>query len=343
MHSFQTHKKDILNRRQWTAIIKAKAPRRGLPDTWQKISATTIRSWRILPMQVSYYKAKHMGTLCVIGNASLEEREKRNALVSSSGRCVPIAKGWSDVSGELTSEQFNDVYPSTSWAYVDYYLRPKPAYYNIRRAFAPISIGIQRNPASRFIDEDHFNDTKIPEFAFFAHNTTDQRVDAELVVRAYDMHTRAWIELPNADANRRVTLQKGQNTELGTVTKQAEWTEESLIVLEAKLVSGDGKTLARIMDWPEPFRYLHWPRDTRLDVKAEKHDRWEYVVTIVANAPIKGCWLEAKWDETEEEEEPEPLWEDNMFDLMPDSPITVGVKGLRGRTVVARFLGDWEL
>ncbi|KAK5308933.1 hypothetical protein LTR93_012313, partial [Exophiala xenobiotica] len=35
--------------------------------------------------------------------------------------------------------QLNDVYPVTSWAFVDYYLRPKPAYYTIRRTFAPIS------------------------------------------------------------------------------------------------------------------------------------------------------------------------------------------------------------
>lgn len=42
--------------------------------------------------------------------------------------------------------QFNDIYPVTSWAFVDYFLRPKPAFYSIRRYFAPISVGIERTP-----------------------------------------------------------------------------------------------------------------------------------------------------------------------------------------------------
>ncbi|KAJ8473477.1 hypothetical protein ONZ45_g16279 [Pleurotus djamor] len=40
--------------------------------------------------------------------------------------------------------QLNDCWPVTSWAIVDYYLRPKLAYYSIARELAPVSVGISR-------------------------------------------------------------------------------------------------------------------------------------------------------------------------------------------------------
>ncbi|RAL67969.1 hypothetical protein DID88_008693 [Monilinia fructigena] len=40
--------------------------------------------------------------------------------------------------------QINDCWPVTSWAIVDYYLRPKHAYYTVKREMALISLGITR-------------------------------------------------------------------------------------------------------------------------------------------------------------------------------------------------------
>ncbi|KAL4789573.1 hypothetical protein BDV19DRAFT_394947 [Aspergillus venezuelensis] len=85
--------------------------------------------------------------------------------------------------------QLNDCYPCTSWSFIDYYLRPKPAYYTIKRAFAPISVGIERTPRSRFIDEDHPRETEIPTFAIFAHNMNHHPVTLKLRTKALDMFT----------------------------------------------------------------------------------------------------------------------------------------------------------
>jgi len=250
--------------------------------------------------------------------------------------------------------QLNDVYPGTSWALVDYFGRPKPAFYTVRRACAPVSVGVERNPGMRCIDENAPRASYVPSFELFAYNTMAADVSCTLVLRAYDMATGAWLDLPPNDASRAVTLRAGYNSELGALTSQASWTEDTLVVLEATLVDTNSrKVLARSVDWPEPFRYLYWPDDTQLSILVEKlaelegedseKDSWEDRVKVVANQPLKGVWLEPTYDGSEKDDDPEPVWEDNMVDLMPGDELSFRVKGLRGRKVGARFLADWEV
>lgn len=243
--------------------------------------------------------------------------------------------------------QFNDVYPSTSWAFVDYFLRPKPSFYTIRRAFAPISVAAERTPNTRWVDEDNIRDSKIPEFKIFAHNTTAEDKILTLELRAYDFHNRKWSDLGKA-ARRDATLHAGQNKELAKLEQQGEWSEQSLIILEVSLLEPEsGRVVARYVDWPEPYRYLTWPRGTNLSIGTvlERGDEsdWEDRVKVMSAQPLKGVWLEPVYDGTEAADDKEPLWEDNMLDIMPGTELSVGVKGLRGRRVKARFMYDWEV
>lgn len=258
--------------------------------------------------------------------------------------------------------QLNDVYPSTSWAFIDYFLRPKPAYYTIKRSFAPISVAAERTPATRWVNEDKPLESYVPSFKLFGHNTTADDVSCDLVLRGYDFATGKYTSV-RGGSRRAVVLSKGQNTELGDVAAHQDWTNDSLIILEVQLLDhGTGKQLARFVDWPEPYRYLYWPKGTNIFLsvepvssKGEWEDwvtvssgrttkgEWEDAVTLSSEQPIKGVWLEPKYDGTERDDDREPVWEDNMLDLMPGEKITVGVKGLKGRGVKARFLGDWEV
>jgi beta-mannosidase len=246
--------------------------------------------------------------------------------------------------------QLNDVYPSTSWAFVDYFIRPKPAFYNIKRAFAPISVGIERTPNTRWVDEDNPRETEVPTFEIFAHNTTAEERPCTLVLRAYDFFDGSWSDLGKYSQSR-VRLLAGRNNEIAKLDRQSKWTEESLIILEASLIDQTSdEVLARYVDWPEPYRYLNWPKDTGISVRVDSLDlsltgdeAWENKVTVVSSQPLKGVWLEPVYDGTEKDDDTEPLWDDNMFDLMPGMDINVKVKGLRGRKVHARFLYDWEV
>lgn len=235
----------------------------------------------------------------------------------------------------------NDVYPVTSWAYIDYHLRPKPAFYTIRRAFAPVSLGIDRTPRTAWVDEDNPElANKQPRFAIFAHNTQPEEIGATLEFRAYDFRAGREVELSPDDAKRDVVLAAGCNNELGEIRSPHVGEEAQLLVVCAKLLSSDGTVLARHVDWPEPYRYLTWPQSTKVSFMLKKSEReqWEQEVRITANQPIKGYWLE-----TTSTKGREPLWEDNMVDLMPGEEMVLGVNGLQDGSLEARFLADWEL
>jgi beta-mannosidase len=149
------------------------------------------------------------------------------------------------------------------------------------------------------------------------------------------MHTHKYIVLPPGTAKQEVTLQPGQNTELGSLSMAEMVGEESLIILAASLVNQKGEVEAQIMNWPEPFRYLSWHEDTRVSVSVGVGDG---DVRIKANYPVKGCLLYVGYDDGEDAE-----WEDNMLDLLPGQELSIKVKGLNGRAVLAKWLNDWEL
>lgn len=269
-------------------------------------------------------------------------------------------KGKEECAGALVW-QLNDVYPTASWAIIDYYLRPRPAAYTIRRACANVSVGIQRTPTSRWINEDAPDKSRVPGFEIFAHNMLSHDQKCALMIEAYDFHTGTWTTLDERDQKRHVTLQAGYNTEIASLPSQQSWSENSLVILQATIVDIESETpLARHVSWPEPYRYLYWPKDTKVDISIDSSKvtridsigdilesslagEWADTVTICSNQPIKGAWLEPVYDGTEKIDAPEPLWEDNMLDLMPGQPLKIGVNGLNSRKVKVRFLYDWEL
>ena len=248
-------------------------------------------------------------------------------------------KGSEECAGAMVW-QFNDVYACTSWSFVDYWLRPKPSFYVIARAFAPVSVGIERRPWTRWVDEDETRESEIPTFEVWGCNSTTEEVRAKLQLDAWDMHTQKRIKWPNAE--RDVVLVPGYTTEFGQLTNPESLTDGSLVVLCAKLVDREGRVLARIVNWPEPYRYLRWPKDTRVAVHISKDDEeWE-AITLEANYPVKGCLLSLNHVQ-DVVEAGEPIWEDNMLDLMPHESVILRVKERQGRDVKIRFLSDWEL
>lgn len=163
------------------------------------------------------------------------------------------------------------------------------------------------------------------------------------------MRTQSYIPFPEHKAKVDVTLEAGRNSELHSLVYQgggppeveAEM-EKSLVVLYAKLVDpASGVTVARIVDWPEPFRYLTWAPDTQVKTRVvgSSDPAWKKQVEVSANRPVKGCFVSATAGSGNED----PEWEDNMVDLMPGEELSLRVNGLGDREIGVRFLGDWEL
>jgi beta-mannosidase len=196
--------------------------------------------------------------------------------------------------------QLDDCWPVTSWALVDYLFRPKPAYYVVRREFAPLTVGLAQ------LSKENAE--------VWAVNGTTDIVEAELEVQLWTLEG----ELV-AQERQPVTLAPNQATELG----QPGFRRGDSQVLAARLFQ-QGEVVARTTLWPEPFKYLTLP-DPGIKIEHLDAD----LLRIHATRPAKGVWLSAG-DEVQ--------WSDNMLDLLPGDAQTIKALQLGETEVQARWL-----
>jgi len=235
--------------------------------------------------------------------------------------------------------QINDCWPVTSWAIVDYFLRPKPAYFTIKRELRPFTVGMTRKDVTTYPDPlsaAQFTITAALEI--WGTNSTLAEKKAVLDVTSFDLHNDDWVDKWSKD----VTLLPNQSTELwkGEVPGQAKRTKTSdvpkTIVVSARLLdASSGEVLGRYSNWPEPFKYITFPTpDTvGLKVSVTTTAAGGEAVELSTKKPIKGIVLDVPSNE-------EVVWGDQGIDLVPGDPQVVSAVGLKGRQVKVRFLGD---
>ncbi|KAI9069247.1 glycoside hydrolase family 2 protein [Trametes sanguinea] len=233
--------------------------------------------------------------------------------------------------------QINDCWPVTSWAIVDYFLRPKPAYFAIKRELARYTVGMARTERKTFPDPLSAATVAIETtLAVWGTNSTLEARRAVLEVTAFDLEVGDWRERFVKD----VVLAPNAATELweGTLPGQPVRTKLSevprAIVVSARLLDTDGAVLGRYSNWPEPYKYIHFPADVGLQVVVTPDsDGTRDRVELSAAKPIKGIVLDVEGQE-------DAHWSNQAIDLVPGDPQIVFVKGLGGRKVHARYLGD---
>src|SRR5690606_32016636 len=108
--------------------------------------------------------------------------------------------------------QLNDCWPATSWAIVDYFLRPKATYYVVARELAPVVVGLARLGGGA---------------AVWAVNGTVHPVEAQLRLSAWTLDGER-----GASDSRHVTLPPNQAIELGRFTVQ----QDRFPILGARLL-----------------------------------------------------------------------------------------------------------
>ena len=147
--------------------------------------------------------------------------------------------------------QINDCWPVTSWAIVDYFLRPKPAYFAIKRELRPYTVGMTRKDRKTFADDltaAFFTVETVLEI--WGTNSTLQEKRASLEVTAFDLHSD-WRETFKQD----VALAPNASTELfkGLLPGQPKRTKLSevpkTIVVSARLMDYPGAVLGRYSNW----------------------------------------------------------------------------------------------
>ncbi|VDC02568.1 unnamed protein product [Peniophora sp. CBMAI 1063] len=230
--------------------------------------------------------------------------------------------------------QINDCWPCVSWAIADYFVRPKPAFFAIARELRPQTVGMARREVKNYPDPLRAGLVEIRStLEVWGTNSTLKEKKATLKITAFDLEDPQWTNEEVKD----VVLAPNAATELwaGDVPGQPVRTKLSEvprpIIISARLFDSDGSVLARYANWPEPFKYLHFPPVKDLGLKITVGADGESV-ELSASRPIKGIILDVEGEDAK--------WSDQAIDLVPGDPQTVKVTGLKGRQVKARFLGD---
>lgn len=226
--------------------------------------------------------------------------------------------------------QINDCWPVTSWAICDYYLRPKLAYYTVKREMAPISIGMTRrehkHPRSKYTRVDIDVQTQVE---IWGSNLMLEGITVDCIVKAWDVETGK--ETYRQTIASAIDLPSNASTEIAAVdvpvTTRNAGLEGRTVV--ASYLYHDGKQIARYVNWPEPLKYVHLqkPQLLRADLAADNKS-----VSISAEVPVKGLSLEC--------EDENVVFDDNLVDIVPGEVVTIGVRGATKATQIAtRYLG----
>jgi beta-mannosidase len=218
----------------------------------------------------------------------------------------------------------------TSWSIADYYLRPKHAYYTVKREMAPVSIGITRKTHKH--PQDKYTRVNIDvktQIEIWGSNLTLEDLTVDCVVKTFYAETGE--ETSSQTVAAAALLPENRSTELAALDVPVRKAgEEGRTVVAAYLVLRDGgKQIARYVNWPEPLKYVHFQKPKQLKVQLTA-DRT--AVEISAEVPIKGLALECD-DEAVK-------FDDNLVDIVPGEVVTIGVRGAtEGTKIESRYLG----
>ncbi|KNZ79844.1 putative beta-mannosidase B [Termitomyces sp. J132] len=243
-------------------------------------------------------------------------------------------RNWGGKGREYTAGALiNDCWPVTSWAIVDYFLRPKPAFFTIARELRPFTVGMTRKDHKKFANDRYADKFTIEtKLEIWGTNSTLAEKKAKLEVTTFDLHSD-WRQSMSWD----VVLVPNASTELfkDTLPGQPVRTKTSeiprVLIVSARLIDENGEVLGRYSNWPEPFKFIKFPTVEELGLKATVDADGESVV-LSTDKPVKSIVLDVEGHDVK--------WSDQAIDLVPDDPQTIKAVGLDGREIKLRYLGD---
>lgn len=208
--------------------------------------------------------------------------------------------------------QMNDCWPGTSWAIVDYFLRPKPAYYAVARVLKPIAVGVQREHHDWSIA--HAEPPKISKYSLWIASSLRGKVTGRVELRFISINTgteiREWLVRENV----RIMPNGTTNIIVDDIIDHTAYPEPHVL---AARVWVDGHVAAREVDWPQPFKYLDLS-DRGLDITISESAEGR-ILKIRAQKPVKCLVFE---------EQDSVRFSDNALDIVPGDEQVVTVTGL---------------
>lgn len=224
--------------------------------------------------------------------------------------------------------QLNDCWPVVSWAVVDYYLVKKPAFYAIKRAMAPLAVGVARTfhdwttrPADDLWKRNtgHVDPRRALtdiQFDVWVASSWLEAVEVKVVVRFISIRTGQEVR---QRIERDVEVQPNGCTEVLAGCKfdwsEATTTEPEHFVIHASLLLAH-VPMSSDTSWPDPLKYLDF---SERGVMVENVGPG--LVKVSADKPVKGFVFSER----------QGIWfSDNGFDIMPeeDIPTLVRIEGV---------------
>ncbi|KAJ8089496.1 hypothetical protein PM082_014751 [Marasmius tenuissimus] len=252
--------------------------------------------------------------------------------------------------------QLNDCWPVTSWAIADYFLRAKPVYYAIKRASAPLALGIYRT-----VHKNRPNDRPKQFYEYGAFQTVSATLDVwasssslvplkdvALELTFFDIDDPSW---KHTETRSVPEIKPNQGTELVQALECPGKGAGGAVVVLVRLLN-QGKEVSRETDWPQPYRYLVLP-DPELTVEVIKKERTRLEIQAEVKRPAKGVFFELDEDGAgsgavvgtyKEMKWSKVKWSDNGVDLVPGEKRVIvvtseGELDLATRKLTARWLG----
>ncbi|KAL4930395.1 beta-mannosidase [Aspergillus undulatus] len=221
--------------------------------------------------------------------------------------------------------QLNDCWPTISWAIVDYFLRPKPAFYAVARVLKPIAIGVRRDHHDWSVS--HAQPPKTSKYELWVVSSLQKEVTCKVELRFISIETG--LEIRETIVYEDVTIiPNGTTNVLDGVIDHA--VDESHVL--AARVWVDGELVARDVDWPQPFKYLDLS-NRGLEVTRISKTESEQKLELSARKPVK-CLVFEERDGVRVS--------DSAIDIVPGDDQIVTIKGLKAgdAPLKYKFLGQ---
>jgi beta-mannosidase len=283
-----------------------------------------------------------------ITSGTMDEMIYLSQLVQSEAMYIAY-RGWRQKWGKREAGgvlvwQINDCWPVTSWAIVDYYFRPKMAFYSIARALKPVTLIGRRfttdpKPNNKVEEMVRSKSTKTlgkGKLHSIPHTYPPIKSHVEIVISSIASTDTKGLSLSidymSILTGDKKTVKTVDSVEIGSNETVMLFAEEVPVdpptVVVATLKDSDGKVVHQELEWPEPLKWVAMPDPGfKTHVKEEEGSAF---VEVEVERPTKALWFQEEDGET---------WSDNGIDVVPGDKVVLKVDGFVERKLKAVFYG----
>jgi beta-mannosidase len=234
--------------------------------------------------------------------------------------------------------QLNDCWPCTSWAVCDYALRPKGAFFAMKRELADVVVNVKRYHIAASVFKREPAKTG---YIISASNLTLEKKEVLFAVNACEADTGNAVMLHGDDAinlrplavPRSFILPPNSSIELCKALYRdndgAKDVDRHVVCAtlmgpymfspaSREIDEGPGR-ITRHVSWPDPLKHVPFGEAT---VDGPFFDKRRQTLALRASKPLKGVFIETTDDGSSVE------FGDNFFDLMAGEWFTIKIKGV---------------